>query len=83
MDPRHLGAAKTFEEIKSKDINEASLDAVTRLATSIMGNEKSRGQFAMENKMHRVLRWKRLERSTLSTQQLHSILVLMKGSLTT
>jgi hypothetical protein len=52
MDPRHLGAAKTFEEIKSKDINEASLDAVTRLARSIMGNEKSRGEFALANKMH-------------------------------
>ena len=54
IDEKHLAAHKMFLDIKKRDINEVSLDAVTRLARAIMGNEPSRGEYALKNKMSAV-----------------------------
>jgi hypothetical protein len=52
MDDKHMAAHEMFKEIKTKNINEVSLDAVTRLARSLQNNEPSRGEYALKNKMH-------------------------------
>jgi hypothetical protein len=51
IDEKHQKAVDMFDEIVKRNVNEVSLNGVTRLASAIMGNEKSRPQFAAENKM--------------------------------
>ena len=51
MDDKHLAAVQMFDDIVKRDINEVSLEGVTRLAKAVMNKEVSRPDFAAAHKM--------------------------------
>ena len=51
MDDKHLAAVQMFDDIVKRDINEVSLEGVTRLAKALINKEVSRADFAAHHKL--------------------------------